>query len=267
MNLLNWFNGQPKTFDVSSVKYKKPVDEQIVSKLIDYIQLSYKECSKLGLHTMVVGVDGTINSLVIAILLKKALNDQVMAVAPDFATDARNTLLALCKEYSSSTFILELEKEYQDEEKAFQIRKTISHRNFYYRFTTFHLLTLAENMDAAVVDAIDKSDRLTGIRPAGFYGHLMPFYSLYKSEIYDLAKFLRIPDQDIFPAKIDDIPYPGNTTLSYNQTDPVLYLLTEKHLKPEEISQQYNIDVHWLRKMRNRINKQLFQTTVSQFII
>lgn len=130
-------------------------------------------------------------------------------------------------------------------------------------------------MKAALVDIIDKSERLLGTRPEGFYGHLMPFYSLYKSEVFDLARFLGIPDQSISTTYqelyVDHTALSwdkiNRRTVSFQEIDSVLFLLTEKQLTPEEISQQLNIDLHWLKKLKSRLNKQLFRTTVSQFII
>jgi len=102
----------------------------------------------------------------------------------------------------------------------------------------------------------------------------MPFYSLYKSELLELASFLKIPT-----LKIPTNSLPTYQGLTYDKLDPVLYLLTEKQLKVEEIHQQFNIDVDcnspdsriidllWLKKLKIHIDKQLFQTTPSQFII
>lgn len=114
-------------------------------------------------------------------------------------------------------------------------------------------------MKAKLIDTADKSNRLLGDRPEGFYGHFMPFYSLYKSELYDLAAFLGIPDQFI--------THSGYLSFSWNQIDPVLFLLTEKQLAPEEISRQCNIDLQFLKNLKSQIDKKLFQAPVSQFII
>lgn len=121
-------------------------------------------------------------------------------------------------------------------------------------------------MKAALVDTVDKSDRLLGTRPEGFYGHFMPFYCLYKSELYELTKFLNIPDQFIDHTAYQDFPYP-EIVLTWDKIDPILFLLTEKQLSPEEISQKFNIDLHWLKKLKSHIDKQPLKTTVSQFLI
>lgn len=230
---------------------KKPIDDQLVNKLIDYLQQSFKHASKMGLSKIMVGIFET-NSIIAASLLKQALNENVVAMIFDFGTDYTNNLVATCNKLSLNSYILKRGAAYQTEVGSFG--KTPNH---YKRFINYHLLIQADQMKAALVDTIDKSDRLLGTRPQGFYGHFMPFYCLYKSELYELASFLQIPIDRSLTFQ----------NLTYDKLDPILYLLTEKQLSPEEISQQHNIDLHFLKRLKSHIDKQLFQTTVSQFII
>lgn len=123
-------------------------------------------------------------------------------------------------------------------------------------------------MKAGVLDTLDRSDRMLDLRPEGFYGHLMPFYSLYKSEVCDLAKFLQIPTEFLsIPFNRQGLLYTDNISLSYDQIDPVLFLLTEKQLSPKEISREHNIDLRWLKKLQSDINKAISKTAASQFLI
>lgn len=278
MNLSNLFNGKPKTFDVSGVKYKKPIDDQIITRLTHYFQSSYKHSSKDGLHKIMVGIDGELNCLVAAKLLKQAVGENVMAMIFDISNPAwTNSIVEFCKQLKLDAYILKRGTAYQDELATYHLRSHKSVRHFYKRFIDYHLLIQSDNMKAAVVDTIDKSDRLLSTRPKGFYGHFRPFYSLYKSEIFELAKFLGIPDQFILPKFYQDILYPDNVvltwdkinrrTVSFQEIDPVLFLLTEKQLEIEDISQQFNIDLHWLRQLKYHINKQISYTTTSQLII
>lgn len=264
MNLLNLFNGQPKTFDVSGVKYKKPIDQQLINKLIDYIQQSFKNLSKHSLHKIMLGMWGAEVEFLTAYLLKQALPEKVVVIIFDFG-DAQKTnkLIEICRKLSLESYILKRGKQYWDEAQNYHLHTKQQLKPFYHRFLNYHLSTQADLMKAGVVGTADKSDRLLGLRPGGFYGHLTPFYSLYKSEAYDLVKFLNIPYQ---PTLYQDHLY-QNIPLTWDKIDPILFLLTEKQLSPEEISQQYNIDIHWLRSLRLHVNKQLFQTTVSQFLI
>lgn len=268
MDLLNLFNSQPKPFDVSSVKYKKPIDGQLVTRLIDYLQLSYKYLPKTGHHKIMAGIDGEISCLMAAKLLKQAAGENVMAMIFDISNPAwTNLMVEFCKQLSLQAYILKRGAYYQDELATYRLHNPKSIRHFYKRFINYHLLIQAEHMKAAMVDTADKSDRLLGTRPEGFYGHFRPFYSLYKSELFELAKFLGIPGQFISSTHYQDLLYPESNTLPWGKLDPILFLLTEKQLTPEQISQQFNIDLHWLKRLKSHIDKQSSKTTASQLII
>lgn len=266
MNLLNLFNGQPKKFDVSSIKFKKPIDSQLTGKLIDYLQFSCKHLSKHDNHKIMVGVDGEINSLIVCILLKEALGENMIAMILDFGSPLTNNLVYFLSKSGIQTFILKRGEAYRGEVSAYQLHNPLNIRHFYKRFVNYHLLIQADHMKVALADTADKSDRLLGTRPEGFYGHLMPFYSLYKSEVYDLAKFLNVPDQLIPPSSYQDLSYP-EVVLTWDKIDPIIFLLAEKQLSPEEISQNHNIDLHWLKRLKSQIDKYSLKTTISQFLI
>lgn len=239
---------QKKKDKILSVKYKKPVDEQLTEKLIYFIQSVCKKSPKI-----ITPISGTVNSLVAGVLFKKALTEKAVAIIFDFDTPKTNTLIELCKSLDLNTYVLKRGKAYQTESTQYHShQKDI--RNFYIRFVNYHLSIQADLMKAELTDIADKSDKLTNQRPNLFYGSVMPFYSLYKTEVYELAKLLHISHSPT------DLDY-------WTKIDPVLYLLTEKQLNPEEISQQYNIDLPWLKKLKSRIEKESLETTVSQFII
>lgn len=244
MNLLSLFQNKP---NILSVKYKKLIDGQLVDKLTYYIQSTCKKSSKV-----IVEINGTINSLAAGAIFKKALEEKAIAMVLDFDTPKTLELLNICKLLDLNAYLLRRGSAYRSELAAYRLhQKDI--RNFYLRFTNYHLLTAAEHMKATLIDTEDKSDRLASQRPNLFYGSLMPFYSLYKTEVYDLAKFLNLPTESPDEA--------------WKKIDPVLFLLTEKQTSPEEIAQEFNIDLHWLKKLKHRIDKQYLKSSVSQFII
>ncbi len=267
MNLPSLFHNQPKPFNVSSISYKKTIDDQLISKLTYFLQSSQKDLIKQGYSKIIVKVSSDINSLVAAKLLQQVLADKVAAIIFDFEPTQTHSLVEFCQKLNLNTYTLNRTTAYQTELAAYHLHKQSDIKNFYQRFINYHLLIQAEIMKAAVVDIIDKSDRLLGSRPEGFYGHIMPFYSLYKSEVLDLARFLNIADQFIASTSYQQIPYPDNLTLTWDKVDPVLFLLAGKQINPEEISQQYNIDLQWLRKLKSHMDKQLLKITTSQFII
>lgn len=268
MNLSNLFESKPKTFDVSSVKYKKFIDQQLISKLLSHIQSAYNRLSKLGFSKIMLGISGAKFEFLIAYLLKQALAEKIIVIIFDFDNEAlTNHLTQMCRSLSLDAYILQRGRNYRNEASSYNLHTKTSIKHFYRRFLNYHSFIQADIMKAAVVDTFDKSSRLASFRPEGFYGHLMPFYSLYKSELDDLSKILNTPNQFKTGSVYQDLPYPDNLVLTWDKVDPILFLLTEKQLGPEEISQQFNIDLNWIKKLKSHIDKQLFQTTVSQCII
>lgn len=234
--------------NILSVKYKKTIDEQLIYKLTFFLQ-----SSKRG--KIITEINSTINSLVSGVLLQKALGEKAIAMVFDFDTPKTNDLINFCKILGLNTYVIKRGRAYQTELAAYRLRKEEDIRNFYKRFVNYHLSIQVDFMKASLIDTIDKSERLMGIRPEGFYGHIMPLYSLYKTEVYDLAKFLKIPDQ------------PSTNYDYWEKIDPVLFLLLEKQTPPEEIAQEFNIDLAWLKKLKAKIDKQPLKSTLSQFII
>lgn len=183
------------------------------------------------------------NSLAAGVLLKQAIGEEMIALVFDFGQPEAAELVEICKSLSFTVYILNRATAYQHELTSYHFHKQSDIRSFYQRFTSYHLTTQAQIFKSAILDWQDKSGRLLETRPAGFYGHLMPFYSLYKSDVCNLAAYLGIPKQYIIQTTCQDLLYPGNIALTFDKLDPVLFLLTEKQLSPEEISQQYKIDL------------------------
>lgn len=199
-----------------------------------------------------IGIYADTNCLVAAKLLKLALRENAVAMIFDLGTDYTSHLITFCNDLSLNSYILKRREACQTEITAYRIHKPQDIKFFTRRFINYHLQIQSEKMKTALVDTLDKSDRLTGTRPEGFYGQFMPFYSFYKSEIFDLARFLDISDQFV------------NTP---SNIDPILYLLTEKLYTPEQISKQHNLDLTFIKKLKSRIDRQLLKSTPSQFII
>ncbi len=245
MDLPGFLRSKP---DILSVKYKKPINEQLTDKLTFFLQT----CKR---PKIIAEINGTINSLVSAVLLKKVLGEKAIAMVFDFDAPGTNDLVDICKMLGLNTYVIKRGCAYQAELAAYRLHKEVDIRNFYKRFVNYHLSIQADIMKASLADIIDKSERLMGARPDGFYGHIMPFYSLYKTEVCDLAKLLKIP-------------YPPATDYDYwAKIDPVLFLLLEKQTPPEEIAREFNIDLAWLKKLKSQIDKQPLKSTVSQSII
>lgn len=245
MDLPGFLQSKP---NILSVKYKKTVDGQLLAKLVDFIQTTSKKSPKI-----IIEVSGTINSLVSGVILKKALGEKAIAIIFDFDTPKTEELISICTKLNFNAYVLKRGGFYQKELASYHLHRQEDIANFYRRFVNYHLSVQADIMKAQIADTEDKSDRLTKPRPNAFYGSFMPFYSLYKTEIYDLARILNID----LPANYD----------YWKKLDPILFLLTEKQNSPEEIAQEFNLDLEWLKKLKRQIDKQSLESTVNQFII
>lgn len=226
------------------------VDQQLVDKIIDFLAKSK--------HKVIVRIDGGVNSQVAAVLLEKALGENALSLIIDFGTTQTNNLIMISNHLKLNAYCLNRAAAYQKEVASYKFHAK-NLENFYKRFVNYHLLIQAQTMGAKILDSFDKSDRLLSARPEGFYGHLMPFYSLYKSELFNLANFLNIPDEFIISSSYLNMPW--------DKIDPILYLLTEKQLSPEQISQQLNIDLPFLKELKRITDNHILQTPVSQLII
>ena len=88
-----------------NLSYKKPVDQQLVDKLINYIQSNSKKSTKV-----IIDINGTINSAVAGVLFKKALAEKLIAIIFDFNTPSllishQCHLLIFSASYPKYTFL------------------------------------------------------------------------------------------------------------------------------------------------------------------
>lgn len=224
------------------------IDEQLISKFVRWIQSNCKKSTKVIIY-----MSGTINSIVASVLFKKALGDKILVIIFDFDTSKTENLVNISKNLGLATYILNRGHAYQTALAAYKLHKEEDIRKLYQRFVNYHLQTAAEHMKAEVVDLEDKSSRLLNPRLNDFYGSLMPFYSFYKSELYNLAKYL-------------NLSFDSTNSDYWEKMDPVLNLL-EKQEDIAEIASQFNIDINWLKMLKKRLEKQTLESPVSQFIV
>ena len=129
--------------------------------------------------------------------------------------------------------------------------KYLKGANAYYRIKhRIRMLLLykyAELENRLVVGAANKSELMTGFFVKHGCDHavdVMPILSLYKTQVKELAKHLKIPKHFITKSPSPDI-VPGITDeqamgISYNELDKILYLLEQK-VDKEKIAKQLHV--------------------------
>jgi NAD+ synthase len=237
----------------------------LISSTTQFLREVDETLRVIGLDGAVVGVSGGIDSVAAALLIQEALGtDRVCKVVVDYGvfqddlpsiTEAKQIALTLGGPVEwvsiADLVVLHSRSSGSGDSWFFDL-------NLQTRLIQNAIFQVADRRKAWVASTIDRSERLLGRYTEFFYGHGEPLADLYKTEVYDLAQYLGAPqpalarrpgceswmwDDDLF----------GTT---YDVIDPVLYLLTEVGLSPEEISREHGIDLEWVRRLNLRMVQQ-----------
>ena len=219
--------------------------ELIENFLIKFI---YEEITKTGLKNGICGLSGGIDSAVVAVLAKKALGKNFKAFmlpsqfsSPSSLKDAKE----LCEKFDIDYEIISIEPLL----KAYPIENKVRLGNFSARMRMSILYDKSAELNALVIGTSNKSELMLGY--GTLYGDLAsalnPIGDLYKSEIFEFAKFLKVPQSiinkppsaDLWQGQSDE----AELGYSYSEIDPVLEDFVDNRATKEELLQKYNEDL------------------------
>jgi NAD+ synthase len=128
------------------------------------------------------------------------------------------------------------------------------------------LFDQAKKLDALVIGTENLSEHLLGYytRFGDEASDIEPIRHLYKSQVIELAKYLKIPDPIIQKPPSADL-WCGQTDaqelgFTYAEADPILYLQTLGKSTPEIVSQGF--DATLVEQVLNQVNSTKFKTEV-----
>ncbi|HIQ51639.1 MAG TPA: NAD+ synthase [Nautiliaceae bacterium] len=213
--------------------------------LIKFIK---EEITKTGFKKGICGLSGGIDSAVVAVLAKKALGDNFKAFflpsqfsSPSSIEDAKK----LCKKFDIDYEIVSIEPLLN----AYKIEDKVRLGNFSARIRMAILYDESALLNALVIGTSNKSELLLGY--GTLFGDLAsalnPIGDLYKSEIFEFAKYLRVneeiitkkPSADLWEGQNDE----DELGYSYSEIDPVLEDYVDNRATKEELLKKYNKDV------------------------
>jgi len=216
--------------------------ETVENLLIGFIKdVIYKNNFKNG----IIGVSGGIDSAVTIALMQRALgSDNTYAILMPYRLSSANSLedgKKICEKLNVAYEIIDISpsvdayfKKYPSENKLLLGNKCARERmSVLYDFSV--------RKKALVVGTSNKSELLIGY--STLFGDsaaaFLPLGDLYKTQVYQLAKYLSIPTSiinkkpsaDLWENQTDE----GEIGITYRELDEILYLLIDCRIKNEEI--------------------------------
>lgn len=303
-----------KNPSTKGVLKSKKYYENFIKKSVRFLQ---KEAKKRGVENFVVGLSGGIDSAVVACLCKMATKKQKAPKSPKnskLSSGAPSNVFALALPSTSSSekslehakelatkFDLPLEilplENYQNaflQTRTSSATKNNTHKkplplemgNFCARLRMALLYDYSAQKKAIVIGTSNKSELMLGY--GTIFGDLAcainPIGSLYKTEIFALAKILKIPDSIISKPPSAEL-YAGQSDedelgFSYDKIDIVLEAICEKYGDFREVKNFQKIDIKNLcdssknllprsiaKMAKKRIAQNLFKRTLPKIFV
>ena len=218
----------------------------LIENIVKWLKNQVEKTSSKGL---LVGVSGGIDSAVVANLIKLACPDNSLGIILPIhsSKSSIDDAKLLVKQCNIQTITIELTDEHTkileksiNELKIKDIFKQQYHKmtdaNLRSRLRMSTLYAIANNLGYMVVGTDNADETYTGYFTK--YGDggvdILPLKKIYKSDVYEMAKILKVPKSIIEKAPSAD--------LWENQTDEaemgVTYKAIESYMKGEKVSQE-----------------------------
>ena len=234
----------------------------ITSYLVEFLR---NEVEKTGLSRAVVGLSGGLDSAVVALLAKRAFKDNLLCVFMPSQYSSKGSVddaTTLCKEFSLKSETISIEPLLN----SYSIDKNESMRigNFSARMRMSVLYDISARGNALVLGTSNKSEIMLGY--GTIFGDLAsainPLGDLYKTEVYELARYLGVVDEIISKPPSADL-YEGQSDeldlgYSYEKIDEVLKLYVDERVNEEELTTQ-GFEPELIKMLKKRIYQNQFK--------
>lgn len=220
--------------------------ESETKKIVAFLKNTFKE---QHLSKAVIGVSGGIDSATSFALLRKTLNPEDIIVAHMYYFESKfremESFIHQSKIPTQNIHHISIKQPTDAMLELLNIQPTDDNKirigNIAARMRMIVLFDLAKKHDALVCGTENKSENLLGYftRFGDQASDIEPISHLYKTQILQLAKYLKLPEEVItqtpsaglWNGQTDE----GQFGFTYEEADQVLYLHLEKKLSAEKI--------------------------------
>ena len=235
----------------------------IESYLIKFLQ---DEVYKSGLKNVVLGISGGIDSAVVAVLAKKAFGKNILGVMMPSSYSSQNSLddaLKLCDKFDiafEQISIAPMLKAYFKNQDANNLRVG----NFSARARMSVLYDISARQKALVLGTSNKSELLLGY--GTLFGDLAsalnPIGDLYKTQIFEFAKYLEVPKEIISKPPSADL-WEGQSDeddlgFTYAVIDKALEAFVDERMSEDEMIEA-GFELKLITLIKNKIYKNQFK--------
>ncbi|WP_335994413.1 NAD+ synthase [Fusobacterium polymorphum] len=225
--------------------------KEVHSELVEFLRESFK---KAGFSKAVLGLSGGIDSALVAYLLRDALGkENVLAIMMPYKSsnpDSLNHAKLVIEDLGINSKTIEItdmiDAYFKNEKEATSLRMG----NKMARERMSILFDYSSKENALVVGTSNKTEIYLGYSTQ--FGDaacaINPVGDLYKTNIWDLSRYLKIPNELIEKKPSADL-WEGQTDeqemgLTYKEADQVLYRMLEENKKVEEVlAEGFNKDL------------------------
>jgi len=215
------------------------------AQIADYLtRFLDNEVRKTGLQKVVLGLSGGIDSAVVAVLAQRVFGDDLLCVKMPSHYSSQNSLDdadALCKDFNLRSVTKSIAPMLQAYEKENVDMNNLRRGNLSARLRMVTLFDMSAKEGALVLGTSNKSELMLGY--GTLYGDLAsalnPIGDLYKSEIFEFARYLGVtksiitkaPSADLWDGQSDE----DDLGYSYEKLDEALRLYVEERLSIDAI--------------------------------
>lgn len=242
--------------------------KMVADVLVNFIK---EETEKTSFSNLVVGLSGGIDSALSAVLASKAVGrDKLFAFALPYKTSSKESLddaKLLADKFGINLEIVEITPYVDPFIETLNLNDKLRIGNVMARMRMVTLFDMSSKYRALVLGTSNKTELLLGY--GTWYGDLAsainPIGDLYKTQVWELSKYLGIPEKLINKKPTADL-WVGQTDedelgFSYTEVDRLLYHMIDERLSKRELinlgfSEQFIMNVAE-RVRKNQFKRQL----------